>query len=382
MMKLHQREIVFFCGLAGMVGCTQHGGAAPISGAAGLGFAGASGSADQGTAGRAGTAASGGAIAAAPCVDPPTGSLPDDVFCIGLYVQHDSKQYAVDALPYTPGVTFWSDAAEKQRYLYLPPSTQIDTSNLDAWKFPVGTKAFKEFRFGGKLVETRLFLKVDATSWVAGTYIWDADEKTAPLNTSRSGVLLDSGYEIPTAKDCGKCHHGGSDSLLGVEAVELALPTAQGITLTSLAAAGRLSNPPAQTTITLPDDGTGKAAAALGYLHANCGMPCHSNRGLGHETELVMRLRADEFWSPTGLAIPAVTATDTYLATFKKDPTTASVAQEFPGDFRITPGSHDNSLVWQLSHTRGMYQMPPLVSHKVDDVGTQKLADWIDALPP
>jgi hypothetical protein len=26
--------------------------------------------------------------------------------------------------------------------------------------------------------------------------------------------------------------------------------------------------------------------------------------------------------------------------------------------------------------------MPPLVSHKVDDTGTQKLADWIDALPP
>jgi len=26
--------------------------------------------------------------------------------------------------------------------------------------------------------------------------------------------------------------------------------------------------------------------------------------------------------------------------------------------------------------------MPPLVSHKIDDVGTQKLADWIDALPP
>jgi hypothetical protein len=26
--------------------------------------------------------------------------------------------------------------------------------------------------------------------------------------------------------------------------------------------------------------------------------------------------------------------------------------------------------------------MPPLVSHVVDDVGTQKLSDWIDALTP
>jgi hypothetical protein len=70
------------------------------------------------------------------------------------------------------------------------------------------------------------------------------------------------------------------------------------------------------------------------------------------------------------------------LATINKEPTTASVAQQFPGAVRITPGSHDNSLVWQLSHRRGKYQMPPLVSHVIDEAGTQKLSDWIDALAP
>jgi hypothetical protein len=283
-----------------------------------------------------------------------------------------------DAVTYTPGATFWSDGAEKKRYLYLPPGSQIDTSNMDVWKFPVGTKAWKEFRFGGKLVETRLFWKRDESTWASGTYIWDSSGKTAPLNMSPQPVLLDTGYEIPKAKDCGKCHHGGADYLLGIEAVVLALPTAQGITLTSLAAAGSLSNPPATTTITLPEDSTGKAAGALGYLHTNCGMPCHSSRGLGHETELVMRLRADEFW-PTPVA---VADTDIYKATINKDPVTGAVIQTFPGAHRITPGSHDQSLVWLLSHRRGDYQMPPLVSHVVDDVGTQKLSDWIDALPP
>ena len=34
-------------------------------------------------------------------------------------------QRAKDAVPYTPGVTFWSDGAEKQRYLYLPPGAKI-----------------------------------------------------------------------------------------------------------------------------------------------------------------------------------------------------------------------------------------------------------------
>jgi hypothetical protein len=228
-----------------------------------------------------------------------------------------------------------------------------------------------------------LFWKRDDMNWASGTYIWDADVKNAPLNVSRQPVLLASGYEIPTAKDCGKCHHGAADYLLGLEAVELGLPTAQGVSLSSLAAAGSLSNPPATTTITLPEDSTGKAGAALGYLHANCGMPCHSNRGLGHETELLMRLRADEFWAADGTAkAPAVPDTDIYKATVMQKPTTASVEQKFPGQFRVTPGSHDKSLVWTLAHTRGQYQMPPLVSHAVDETGTGKLGDWIDALPP
>jgi hypothetical protein len=356
----------------------------------------------------------GGVDAGPPCVEPEAG-LPSDVFCTGLYKGRDPKLHVNEARPYAPGLKFWSDGAQKDRFLYLPPNTQIDTSNLDAWKFPVGTKAWKEFHIDGKLVETRLFWKRSVDKWESGTYLWDEGETNARLNTDLKPVLLASGYEIPTARDCGKCHHGGSDQLLGIEAVALALPTAEGETLSKLAAAGALTHPPARTTVALPEDATGKAAAALGYLHVNCGMPCHSTRGLGDETQLVLRLRADELWATSasdagvrpadagvgpaddsgvraadasvrtadaGLTPVTVVDTDTYRATINQPPTTMSVAQKFPGARRIIPGRHEQSLVWQLSHVRGNYQMPPLVSHKVDDVGTQQLADWIDALPP
>jgi hypothetical protein len=318
------------------------------------------------------------------CAAPPVGELPADVFCTGLYADHDPTKHASDVKPYTPGVTLWSDGADKQRYLFLPQGTQIDTSDMDSWKFPVGTKAWKEFRFGGKLVETRLFWKTDTMNWASGTYIWDEANTSAALDTSPKPTLLTTGYEIPTAKDCGKCHHGGADKLLGVEAVALSLPTAVGVTLDTLARSNSLSNLPAETTASLPEDATGKAGAALGYLHANCGMPCHSTRGLGEETMLVLRIRAGELIPVGGMAPTGVDAraTDAYLATVGKPPTTASVAQQFPGDDRITPGHHDQSLVWQLPHRRGTYQMPPLVSHVVDDVGTQKVADWIDAMTP
>jgi hypothetical protein len=276
-------------------------------------------------------------------------------------------------------VTLWSDGADKQRYLYLPPGAAIDTSHIDAWKFPAGTKAWKEFRFDGKLVETRLFWKRDDTTWESGTYIWTADQTAASLNRSRSPVLLSSGYEIPTAKDCGKCHHGASDKLLGVEAVALSLSTARGLTLERLASAGALSAPPNPLQIDLPEDSTGLAGAALGYLHANCGMPCHSSRGLGHETELLMRLRADEIWA--GKDSPAdATAMQSYHAMVNQPAVTGAVTNAFPDALRITPGDHMRSLVWLLANRRGDYQMPPLVSHRVDDKAMQSVAAWIDAV--
>ena len=319
---------------------------------------------------------------AEPCTVPDSGA-PTDVFCTGLYRNRDATQYAPDAKPYTPGVTLWSDGADKQRYLYLPPGSAIDTSNMDVWSFPVGTKAWKEFRFDGKLVETRFFWKRDAMTWETGTYIWSADQKAASLNTSRTPTLLASGYEIPTAKDCGKCHHGAADKLLGVEAVALALSSARGLTLERLTADGSLSAPPAILQIELPTDDTGLAGGALGYLHANCGMPCHSSRGLGHETELLMRLRADEYWKAgTAGATPAASSTESYRAMVNQSAVTGAVTSAFPDALRITPGQHELSLVWLLSHRRGDYQMPPLVSHKVDEDGAQRLANWIDALPP
>ncbi|MCX5746639.1 MAG: hypothetical protein NT062_29535, partial [Proteobacteria bacterium] len=252
------------------------------------------------------------------CLEPDTG-LPSDVYCTGLYVEHDVQKIAPDVLPYTPGVVLWSDGAEKQRFLSLPKDGVIDTSNFDAWSFPAGTKAFKEFRVDGALVETRMLRKRDDGIWDAGTYVWD-DKGNATLNADPHGIILPSGYEIPTQKDCDKCHHGGADELLGVEAVALALPTAQGLTLTELAARGALSAPPASTTISLPEDATGKAGAALGFLHANCGMCCHSERGLGEETQLRMRLRASEFF-PSRTPIEMI---DSYLATVNQPPTTAS----------------------------------------------------------
>src|SRR4051794_22988932 len=93
--------------------------------------------AKAGAGGGAGQGAAGAAVeppdAPIDCTDTEQ-NLPADVFCIGLYEHHDTNRHPSDVHPYTPGNTFWSDGAQKQRYFYLPPGTQIDSSDIDAWK--------------------------------------------------------------------------------------------------------------------------------------------------------------------------------------------------------------------------------------------------------
>ena len=96
--------------------------------------------------------------------------------CAGLYSDWPTKTVAPDFRPFVPGLTLWSDGADKTRWVHLPPGQRIDTSNMDAWTFPVGTKLFKEFRLpvagspGRRRIETRMLWKQAEGSWFRTTY--------------------------------------------------------------------------------------------------------------------------------------------------------------------------------------------------------------------
>ncbi len=84
---------------------------------------------------------------------------PDRLSQTGLYADLASRTLAPGILSYVPRYELWSDGAQKKRYLHLPAGGRIDTSAADDWRFPVGTKVWKEFDVGGKVVETRLLWK-------------------------------------------------------------------------------------------------------------------------------------------------------------------------------------------------------------------------------
>jgi hypothetical protein len=322
------------------------------------------------------------------CNDAIGDGVPPDLRCTGLYSDWATKTVAPENKPYTPGLVFWSDGAQKTRWIYLPPGTKIDTSNMDEWVFPVGTKVWKEFRLGGARVETRLFTKraSDAGSsdlnWGWTTYRWSADESSAPRQDDAVTNVNDAGYEIPEHLACLQCHQGRLDILLGVEAVNLGNAAAVGITLAALADAGLLTAPPSSTSISIPEDVTGKAQAAIGWLHVNCGTACHSGNpnAEAQGSGLFMKLSATQLMD----ASTRVQDTDPYTTAVNK-PCHMSPYCAIGGYLRIAAGDVAHSLEVKLAETRdggsGLSQMPPIVTHQVDEAGTAKLEAWVGALP-
>ena len=128
---------------------------------------------------------------------PADGAVPDDLSCTGLYADWVTKTIAPEAVAYTPGLVFWSDGAVKTRWIYLPPGGVIDTTDMDNWVFPVGTKIWKQFALGGQIVETRLIWKTSSSGWTYLDYLWSADGTSAKRFDDGETNVNGTAYEIP-----------------------------------------------------------------------------------------------------------------------------------------------------------------------------------------
>ncbi len=319
---------------------------------------------------------------AAECADaavPPT-----SLVCTGLYSNIANKTLALGVRPYAPAVPLWADTAEKDRWIYLPPGTKIDATDPNEWTFPVGTKVWKQFSRDEdgqpKVVETRLFQKVDVGFWVRTTYAWNADLTEA---TASSGGDMPWGtdggiYHIPTPDECDQCHRGRTDRILGFEQVSLGLEGATGLTLSELVKEQLITPVPAQTNLTVGDDGTGAAAAPLKWLHINCGTTCHNDNSNSTAFGASMRLRLD----PTLLDGRSSVNFPSRLTTLGVVATTPS----WVGQTRIEPGDPAHSLLAELITNRGTdnpvgNQMPPIATLIIDSTDAKTVLDWISQMP-
>jgi hypothetical protein len=316
------------------------------------------------------------------CSAPSDGVLPRDLRCTGLYGNPARKQVACGLLEYTPAYVLWSDDAEKHRYASIPAGKKIDVSDPDTFVFPDGTKFWKEFSVKGqdgvvRLAETRLLQK-SPDGWLYTSYVWNAAQTEAIQMNNMTGVAKQdvggTSHTVPTRDQCNECHGGRGDQILGFDALMLG-PGALGITRDKLVELDLVTGEiPA---LAIPGNDVEKAA--LGYLHANCGISCHNEKptSKGFDSGLFLKLEKGE--------LASVSATDAFRSGMNKMPSQNAKLEGLPpikGSWLgIAPGLPDRSLLVARQRLRGVEgQMPRIGTNIADQAGIKMVVDWIAAM--
>jgi hypothetical protein len=302
--------------------------------------------------------------------------------CAGLYTNIEKKSIAKNAREYAPAQAFWSDGNEKHRWIVLPEGEKIDASDPSEWSFPLGTKLFKEFKSGGKRLETRLFEKKPSGVWAHATYAWNDDETDALISGGEEVPDPVNGtHEIPTGAQCDQCHKGRHDRVLGFEQISLGLEGATGLTLEKLVDEDLIDPKPERTSLEIGDDGTHAAAPAFRWLHVNCGVTCHNDNPDALASSASMRLRLDPD------LLDGRSSADFQLRTTTIDSLVNN--PNWHGETRIVPGDSDQSLLVRLISTRlstmtdekgDNGQMPPIATRVVDAEHVDVVKEWINAM--
>lgn len=285
----------------------------------------------------------------------------------GLYEDIESERLADGVRAYEPEYALWSDGASKRRYLFLPPGARIDTSDMNGWVFPIGTRAFKEFTRDGVRVETRMMAKQDDGRWEMVAFAWNEAGTATRRVTEGATNALGTGHDVPSRDECESCHERSADVLLGVSALQLDHDRG-GLDLATLEAEGSLTDPPAGP-YTPPGDAATRDA--LGYLHANCGN-CH-NDGLDFNP---VRL-----WL-TVESLDRVEDTPMYRTTVDRPTEVDPPLDGTDATTVVVRGDPDASLLYVRMARRGPDSgaMPPIGTELTDDAGRAAVAELIRGL--
>jgi hypothetical protein len=305
------------------------------------------------------------------------GVYPVALACTGLYSNWAQLTVAPDVRVYHPGATLWADGASSIEWVWLPPGAKIDTSDLNGWVFPVGTKFWQELSLLGARVETRFLWKMGAGQWFRVTYAWTADQSSAPELTAGATSVGGLPYDIPSVGQCDQCHNGAADFVLGFEIVGLAMPGSSGLNLQTLVQQGALSKPPAAPTAIPP--GSTAAVGSLAFLHANCGVSCHNRNPDANagQTGLFLKLLV----GPTGSLSATADATDSWQTAVDVPSSYTPAGFDAGGFWRLRPGDVAHSMIpWRASRRNTSAQMPPIDTELVDENDVMLLDQWIGQL--
>jgi uncharacterized repeat protein (TIGR03806 family) len=301
-------------------------------------------------------------------------TIPATLSATGCVSTTDPKQPAAGLIPYAINAPFWSDGAEKDRWIALPDTRTIAVQASGDWDLPNGTVLMKNFRLGTRLIETRLFMRHPDGVWGGFSYEWNAQQTDATL--LQGGAVRDLGngqhWIFPSEAQCLECHTSSAGRSLGLETGQLNRNFTYPQTgrsaneLATLSHIGTLApaitDPAAQPVIPDPNDSSATLTnRARAYLHTNCSQ-CHRPGG---PTASTMDLRY----------------TTSLLASNTCNASPQSGDLGLGANARlIAPGSATNSLIVNRMNRRDQHAMPPLGSNVVDASGVALLTQWINGL--
>jgi hypothetical protein len=326
----------------------------------------------------------------------------------GLYADIKARALAPGVKAFAPAYTLWSDGASKNRYVFMPEGKKITSDEMEFWQYPEGFKLWKDFTRDGKLIETRLLQKLGdgKANWYMVAFKWKDDYSDAEAVPMGVPNAMGTAHDVPSQEDCKGCHSALGDYAIGFSALMLSHDLPDSLNLAQIAALGWLTTPPAAAGYALP--GTETEKAALGYMHANCGM-CHNIKSQVYKTSVsldlwthlgqidaVQKTRAYlslvcDQWPGDPNALPPAVAHDKFGPITECETGHATGANmdktEISKPKRLVPKDPANSSIIDLMTLRAtgmvgeMKQMPPIGTELKDDAGLAAITTWLNSLP-
>lgn len=278
-------------------------------------------------------------------------AFPYTLLASGCVQEDDPVSPVAELVPYDVNVPFWSDGADKRRWLAVPDG-RIAVAGDGDFDLPEGSVLLKSFVRDGAPIETRLLVHHDDGAWAGYSYAWRSDGSDADLVVDARTIETPSGpWVLPAIEDCTWCHSEAAGGSLGLETAQLARDDQ----LAHFAELGLLADVPSGEA--LPGDDAPLEDRARAWLHVNCS-PCHRPDGPAGRAELDLR-------RSTALA-------DTGLC----DAPRAGVL-DLVDPAIVVAGAPDRSVLLARVRSLGSVRMPPLASLAVDEAGATLLESWI-----
>ncbi len=330
-------------------------------------------------------------VAAKPYLQMPPradGKIPALLSQTGVFSDTAKRIPGKELIPYDLVVAFWSDGADKSRWIALPDG-KIAFSATGEWRFPPGTVFVKNFDLPTdgagaspkRRLETRL-LVCDSAGGVYGVvYKWRADGSDADLLEgsqtedisirSANGEVHQQSWYYPSRQDCLTCHTANAGGVLGVKTRQMnrSFTYPSGISDNQLRTWSHLGlfapgfkdeDLRSFAALASADDASRTLEdRARSYLDANCSQ-CHR---------------------PGGTVANFDARYDTPLARQALIDGPVLIDQGIDHPRVISPHDIWRSIAYMRANTTGEIKMPPLARETIDQKGMQLLKDWINSLP-